>query len=494
MSTLQKLSELEARRLDIANAQDDVALKAATSKGKLTARARIAQLFDENSFVEIGAFVSSRSTAFNMKGQDTPADGVVCGYGTVGGQLVYVYSQDQAVMGGAIGEMHAKKIIRMYQEAVKVGAPIVGFIDTAGLRLQEQLDGLEGFGQIFNAVVGASGVVPQIAVVCGECGGGASFIAGLSDFVFISKKNGQMFLNSPNTFEDKKATFDTVAKADVHLEQSGLATFGADTEEELIGDVRKLLGYLPNHCEEAAPCYDCVDDLNRGEAGLNAFDFETGEVTTILTAVVDDGQFLEVSKAYGENSFVGFARMNGSTVGVIANKQPVLGYADIKKITGFVKNCENFNLPIVSFTDVERFESTAVTEQLGIIKEASMMIKAFADANVPKINVILRRAYGSAYVTMNSSALGADYVYAWPTAQIATMNSESAVRIMYDKEIREAEVAADFIAEQVSVFEEETSSVYAAAARGYVDDIIEPAATRKRVIAALEVLFTKQAW
>ncbi|MGL4736807.1 MAG: acyl-CoA carboxylase subunit beta [Cellulosilyticaceae bacterium] len=479
MSTLEKLSELEARRLAI-------------ETGQTAARKRITQLLDANSFVEMGAFVSNRSTAFNMKGQNTPADGVICGYGTVGGQLVYVYSQDSSVMGGAIGEMHAKKIVKTYYEAVKVGAPIVGFLDTAGIRLQEQVDALEGFGQIFSAVAGANGMIPQITAVCGDCGGGASFVAGMSDFVLISQKNGQLFLNSPNTFEDKKASFDTVAKAAVHLEQSGIATFGADTEEELVMQIKQLLSYLPNNCDEQVPCYECTDDLNRVEMGLNTYDFDTQSVYELLATVVDEGRVLELSQGYGENTFVGFGRLNGSTVGFIAYKNPMMGYADLKKVTDFVQKCERFNIPIVTFTNVERFESTVESERLGIIKEASALTKAFANANVPKINVILKYAYGSAYVMMNSSALGADYVYAWPTAQIATMNSESAVRIMYRDEIARVDVAADFIAEQVAVFEEEVSSAYAVAARGYIDDIIEPAATRKHLIAALEVLFTKQ--
>lgn len=481
MSTLEKLSELEARRLAI-------------ESGQTTARKRIIQLLDANSFVEMGAFVSNRSTAFNMKGQNTPADGVICGYGTVGGQLVYVYSQDNTVMGGAIGEMHAKKIVKTYHEAVKVGAPIVGFLDTAGLRLQEQVDALEGLGEIFNTITGAQGVIPQITVVCGDCGGGASFIAGMSDFVLIAQKSGQLFLNSPNTLDDQKASFDTVAKATVHLQQSGVATLGADTEEELMMQVQLLLGYLPNNCDEKVPCYECMDDLNRMETGLNTYDFETQSVYDVVIAVADEGAILELSRGYGENVFVGFGRLNGSTVGFIANKAPVVGYAEVKKMTDFVEKCERFNIPLVSFTNVERFESTVETEQLGIIREVSLLTKAFAKANVPKINVIMKSAYGSAYVVMNSGALGADYVYAWPTAQIATMNSESAVRIIYRDEITQAEVAADFIEEQVAVFEDEISSAYASAARGYVDDIIEPAATRKRLIAALEVLFTKQTW
>lgn len=492
MSTLQKLSELEARRLAIQNSYNDEAKKAVLAKGKLTARDRVTRLLDENSFVEMGIFIKSRSTAFNMNDCDTPADGVVCGYGTVNGKLVYVYSQDATVMNGSIGEMHAKKIIKTYDDAIKMGAPIIGFIDTVGLRLQENIDALDGYGQIFAKCMEASGVIPQVSVVCGDCAGGVSFITGLSDFVFISNKNGKMFLNSPNTMADENATFDAVATAKVHLTESGLAQFGEDDDEALIGKVQELLSYLPLNSGVDAPCYTCQDDLNRVDATLNSFDFETGQIVDVVASIVDEHTYLEIGEIYGEKTFVGFARMNGATVGLIANKQAVLDYDSIKKTIKFVDLCESFNIPIVTLTNVERFESTVYTEKLGIIKEASKLVYAFANATVPKVNVVLNNAYGSAYLAMNSKHIGADYVYAWPTAKVATMNAESAVRIMYNEEIKNAEVASDVITSKIEEFEKQNSSAYAVAARGYIDDIIEPAATRKRVIAALEVLYTKQ--
>lgn len=491
MSTLQKLSELEARRFTIQNGSSDEAKKVVLAKDKLTARDRLSHLFDENSFVEIGTFMKSRSTAFNMDVCDTPADGVVCGYGMVKGTRVYAYSQDVTVLGGAIGEMHAQKIAKTYDDAIKMGAPIVGFLDTVGLRLQESIDALDGYGAIFAKMTQASGVIPQIAVVCGTCAGGASFIAGLSDFTFISTKNGQMFLNSPNTLEDKNTSFDSVASPSVHLEESGIATFGEANEEALIGKVVELLGYLPNNNQEDVPCYACQDDLNRTDANLNAFDFGQGKVVEIIKQVADEHTYLELSKAYGTNASIGFIRLNGATVGVVANQEEVMDYDALQKITRFIHFCDAFNIAIVTFTNVKRFESTVATEKLGIIKEASKMVHAFVEATVPKVNIILNAACGTAYVTMNSKHVGADYVYAWPTADVTTMNSESAVKIMYNEEIQKSDNPVALMQEKIQQFEQ-TNSVYGMAARGYIDDIIEPAATRKRIIATLENLITKQ--
>lgn len=492
MSTLEKLSELESHRLAIESHGGEEAAKVVHSKGKLMARERITQLLDVNSFVEIGTFIKSRSTAFNMNAQDTPADGVVCGYGTINGTLVYVYSQDATVMGGAIGEMHAKKIVRLYDDAMKMGAPIIGFLDSVGIRLQETIDALDGYGTIFNKSAEASGVIPQIAVICGDCAGGASFLAGLSDFTVMASKNARMFLNSPNTLNDKEASFDKIATAKVHFEESGLAHFMCETETEVITTVQKIITYLPSNCFAEVPCYEVNDDLNRVDPSLNSFEFGVTPVEEIVKSVADQNEILEVSAGYGQAALTAFGRMNGSTIGFIANKEVVADFATIKKMTNFVKLCDGFNIPVVTFTNIERFDSTVATEKLGIIKECSALVKAFASTTVPKVNIILNEAYGSAYVAMNSKHTGADYVYAWPTAQISTMNSTSAVRIMYKEEIEKASAPAELIAEKVQHFEELESSAYAVAARGYIDDIIEPAATRKRVIAALEVLYTKQ--
>jgi acetyl-CoA carboxylase carboxyltransferase component len=491
MSTLEKLSELEALRLAIQTGVSEEANKALTTKGKLGARGRITQLLDENSFVEIGAFIKSRSTAFNMDVMDTPADGVVCGYGTVNGSLVYVYSQDPTVLGGALGEMHGKKIVKTYEDALKVGAPVIGFIDTVGIRLQEHVDALAAYGDIYAKMSQAKGRIPQITVICGDCGGGASILSGLSDFTFISTKNGQLYLNSPNTLEDKEATFDTVSKATVHLEQSGMASFGSEKEEELIEKVRTLLSYLPANEFENVPCYPCMDDLNRSETALNTFDFASGDIKDIIKAVVDGGEYLEIWQGYGKDTFTAYTRLNGATVGIVANVQSVMTLNGAKKATEFVNTCNHFGIPLVTFTNIERFESTVETERQGMSYAISKLTLAFATAEVAKVNVILNNAFGSAYTVMNSKSIGADCVYAWPNAQISTLPASSAVRIMYEEELKKAEVSQDYLAEKVAQFEQENTSSFAAAARGYVDDLIEPAATRKRVIAALEMLYTK---
>ena len=493
MSTLQKLSELEARKIALLKGYDEEAKKAALDKGKLTARDRITQLLDENSFVEMGAFVTSKLVTHEDEKVKTPADGVVCGYGTVEGTLVYVYSQDFTVLGGAIGQMHANKIAKTYEDALKMGAPIIGFIDTVGLRLEESLEALDGYGKIINQMSQASGRIPQIAVICGDCAGGISCVPGLSDFTFMSTKNGKMYLNSPNTLEDKNVSFDHVATADVHLKESGLASWGEEEEGTLIQKVRQLLTYLPSNSDQETPCLVCQDDLNRVDTSLNDFDFNVTPIKDIITSVVDHGEYLEVSEQYGKTVFTGFARMNGATVGFIANNEEKMDMHALHKITHFISFCDGFSIPIVTFTHIQSIESTVATERLGIIKAASQLAFTFANATVPKVNVILKEAYGSSYLLMNSKHIGADYVYAWPTAEVSTMNSESAIKIIYEDELQNAEKPADLMKEKITAYEAEQSSVYAVAAHGYIDDIIEPAATRKRIIAALEVLYTKQA-
>lgn len=491
MSTLEKISELESRRAAIVVSHNEEAKKIASAKGKLTARDRIKALFDHNSFVETGAFVTSRSTAFNMPTADTAADGVVTGYGTVNGTLVYAYSQDASVLGGAMGEMHAKKIVKVYDDAMKVGAPVVGFMDTVGVRLQESVDALTGYGTIYTKMTEASGYIPQIAIVVGDCAGGAAFIAGLADFVFMSAKTAKMFLNSPNTLDDKAATFDNIATAKVHFEESGLAHFVADTEEKLIGDVQTLLSYLPENSTEEVPFYEVADDLNRVSPELNGFDFETQSVKDIVVAIVDNGTLLEMSAGYGKEVLTAFARLDGGTVGVIANLETRVGYEAVNKMTNFVTLCDSFNIPVVTLTSIEGFASTVAVEKLGMIKACSKLTKAFAEAEVAKVNVLLNKAFGSGFVTMNSKAIGADVVYAWPTATVASLNTESALKIIYAKELAEGTLSNEAFAEKAAEYDYLNTSAYAVAAKGIVDDIIEPGATRKRVIAALEMLANK---
>lgn len=492
MSTLKKLSEFESRRDAIITKSNEAAKKIARVQGKLTARERVSMLLDENSFVEVGAFITSRSIAFNMKNNETPADGVITGYGTINGNPVYVYSQDANILGGALGEMHARKIVRIYEEALKVGAPVVGFLDTVGVRLQESVDALEGYGMIYESMVQASEMIPQIAVIVGECAGGAAFIAGLSDFVLMSSKSARVFLNSPNTLDDKAATFDQIATAKVHSEQSGFATIIEEEEEDLMKAVKHLLSYLPQNSMQEGPFYEMTDDINRVEVNFNSFNFETQKIKDIVISIADTGKIFILNEAYGKTVLTALARMDGGTVGIIANVEPRMDYASVKKVTHFVKMCDGYNIPIITLTDIEGFASTVETERLGMIKACSEMIKAFAKASVPKVNVVLRYAFGSGYLAMNSKSLGCDMTYAWPTAIVACLNTESAIKIMYARELEEGTMTSEVFTEKVTEYDELQASVYAAASRGLIDDIIEPAATRKRIIAALEVLATKE--
>lgn len=497
MSNLQKISQLETRRKEIQLGGGEAAMNKLHTAGKLTARERINKLLDLNSFVEIGAFVTHRNTDFNMTMQNTPADGVVTGYGTIDGGLVYVYSQDASVMGGALGEMHAKKIARIYDDAMKMGAPIIAFLDSTGIRLQESIDALEGYGILFAKQSLASGVIPQIAVVCGDCAGGAGFIPGLSDFTFMASKNARLFLNSPNTFDQKNITFDQIANSEVHTQKSGLAHFAYDTEDECIAVVRNLITYLPANNLEDAPIYAVNDDLNRVDGQLNAMALEDAfNIQAIIQSIADNSQYFEIQKEFAPNITVGFIRLNGATIGLLANqaeyKEGKLDLNAMKKATRFVNFCNAFNIPILTLTDVNGFVSEVEGETSGVLGESSKMIDAFAKATVPKVNVLVRKAYTSAYIAMNSKHIGADFVYAWPTASIGIMEAESAVHIMYGDEIMNSSNQLELKEEKISEFENMQSSPYAVAAKGYIDDIIEPAATRKRIIAAFEMLSSKR--
>ncbi len=456
-----------------------------SDKQKYSAVERINALLDDSSFVEIGAYVTARSTDFNLKDFETPKDGVITGYGVIDGKLVYVYSQDASVLGGSIGEMHAKKIANLYNLAMKCGAPVIGILDCAGLRLQEATDALTAFGRLYRKMSLASGVIPQITAIFGTCGGGTAVIPSLTDFTFMTTGSAKLFVNSPNALDGNyEGKVDTSAAAYVS-ENTGLVDAVCESESEALSEIRKLISMLPSNNEDLA-LTDCGDELNRTIPGIDGMDMEG-----VITNIADDLIFFEVKKAYAPDMKIGFIRMNGASVGVVANADPVLTTAGMKKAARFVRFCDAFSIPVLTLVNGKNFAAT-IEEEKTISDAAAELSYAFSDATVEKVTVIVGEAYGSAYITMNSKSLGADMVYAWPSAKIGMMDATMAVRIMYagqlaassDKAAEERKLAAEYTELQ--------GSALSAAKRGYVDDIIEPDATRKRVIAAFEMLQTKQ--
>lgn len=456
---------------------------------------RIDSLLDENSFVEIGGCVTARSTDFNMQQNETPADGVVTGYGVIDGNLVYVYSQNASVLGGSIGEMHARKIAAIYDMAMKMGAPVIGLVDCAGLRLQEATDALHAFGRLYLKQTMASGVIPQITAIMGTCGGGLAFMPALTDFTFMEEKKAKLFVNSPNALDGNEVSKCDTASAKFQSEDAGLVDF-TGTEEEIFAGIRQLISILPANNEDDMSYEECTDDLNRVCTDLAN---TVGDTSILLSNISDDAVFVETKAAYAKEMVTGFIRLNGTTVGVIANRteiydaegnkaaefDAVLTTKGSRKAGKFVKFCDAFEIPVLTFTNVKGFKADMHSER-GIATAAAELSHAFADATVPKVNVIIGAAYGSAYIAMNSKSIGADMTYAWPTAQIGMMDANLAARIMY------ADSDAATIKEKAAEYAEMQSSVMAAAKRGYVDTIIEAEDTRKYVIGAFEMLFTKR--
>ncbi len=472
-----------------------------SNSAQTSASSRINALLDENSFVEVGSYITARATDFNMTDKETPADGVITGYGTIDGSLVYVYSQDASVLGGSLGEMHAKKISNIYSMAMKMGAPVIGLIDCAGLRLQEATDALNGFGQMYLNQAMASGVIPQIAAVFGTCGGGMAVSSAMADFIFMEEKKAKLFVNSPNALDGNRIETCDTSSADFQSKDTGLVDFTGD-EDEIINQIRTLVSILPANNEDDMSYSECEDDLNRVCTGLencvNATDIALAQIS-------DNGFFLEVKKAYDPSMVTGFIRLNGSTVGCVANRTEVYGENGVKeaeyeavltshgceKAEGFVSFCDAFNIPILTLVNVKGYKASKCTERK-IAKMAGRLTYAFANASVPKVSVIVGEAYGTAYLTMNSKSIGADMVYAWPTASIGMMDPVAAAKIMYASELLEADDSLSLINEKATQYRELQSSALAAAKRGYVDDIIDACDTRKRVIAAFEMLFTKR--
>ena len=460
-----------------------------------SASRRIATLLDEGSFVEIGGAVTARSTTFNLQEKAAPSDGVITGYGVIDGNLVYVYSQDADVLGGALGEMHAKKIARIYDMAMKMGAPVIGLIDCAGLRLQEATDALEAFGSLYHKQALASGVIPQVTAIFGMCGGGLAVVPGLTDFTFMEAKDGKLFVNSPNALEGNEISKCNTASAEYQSKTAGLVD-GIGAEAEILGQIRDLVCMLPANNEDDMSYEECTDDLNRICADIA----NASEDTAIALAQIADNQILvETKKDYAKEMVTGFIRLNGMTVGVVANRSKVynaeaeveaefdsvLTVDGCKKATDFVNFCDAFSIPVLTLTNVTGFAATVESEK-NMASPVAKLTYAFANATVPKVNVIVGKAFGSAYVSMNSKSIGADLVYAWPTAEIGMMDAKLAAQIMY------ADADAETLNEKAAEYKELQSSPNSAAARGYVDAIIEPADTRKYVIGAFEMLFTKR--
>lgn len=456
---------------------------------------RIAALLDDNSFVEIGGLVTARATDFNLKPNETPSDGCITGYGVINGNLVYVYSQDASVLNGTIGEMHAKKITNLYDLAMKTGAPVIGLIESAGLRLQEATDALAAFGEIYLKQTMASGVIPQITAVFGTCGGGLGLFPTMTDFTFMEEKNAKLFVNAPNALDGNVITKCDSSSAKFQAEESGIVDVVAD-EATILEKVRELVSFLPaNNEDDASFLEDCTDDLNRVNPEIAGC---VGDTSVALSILADDNNFFEVKSGYAKNMVTGFLRLDGVTVGAVANRSEicdeegkvaekldaVLTAEGCEKAAEFVNFCDAFGIPVLTLTNVKGYEATLASEKT-IAKAAAKLTYAFANATVPKVNVVIGKALGTAYVVMNSKAIGADITMAWPDAQIGAMEGKLAAKIMYDGQ------GADVINEKAAEYEALTLNVTSAAKRGYVDQIVNAADTRKYVIGAFEMLFTK---
>ena len=459
------------------------------------ASTRITSLLDANSFVEIGKSVTARSTDFNMTEKKAPSDGVITGYGVIDGNLVYVYSQDASVLNGTVGEMHAKKISALYDLAIKTGAPVIGLVDCAGMRLQEATDALEAYGGIYFKQTMASGMIPQITAVFGTCGGGMAVVPALTDFTFIEAKKGKMFVNSPNALDGNYTEKCDTAAADYQSKETGLID-AVESEEEILAEIRQLVSLLPSNFEDNDSFAECTDDLNRACEDIAAC---AGDTSIALSRIADNGIFFETKRDYGKDVVTGFLRVNGMTVGAVANRTEVydaegekteefdgtLSARGARKAAGFVKFCDAFDIPVLTLTNVTGFNATVCSEKV-MAKSIGELVHAFASATVPKVNVIIGKAYGTAYVAMNSKSVGADIVYAWDNAEIGMMDASMAAKIMYPGS------EASVINEKAAEYRELQSSVESAAARGYVDTVIAPVDTRKYVIGAFEMLFTKR--
>jgi acetyl-CoA carboxylase carboxyltransferase component len=499
----QRIEELRARRAEAVEGGGEEAIRKQHARGKLTARERIELLLDKESFRETDQMARHRVHDFGMDRNRPYGDGVITGWGYIDGRKVFVFSQDFTVFGGSLGEVMSEKVCKIMDLAVATGAPVIGINDSGGARIQEGASSLAGYGYIFDRNVRASGVIPQISLIMGPCAGGAVYSPAITDFIYMVRETSHMFITGPEvirTVTGEDVTFEQLGGAVTHASRSGVCSFIAEDEEDCLAQVRYLLSFLPANNLEDPPAYTASDDPDRRDESLNdvvpASSREPYDMRAVIQKVVDEGDFYEVQPLYAMSIMVGFARLDGRAIGVVANQPKVLaGTLDIdssEKAARFIRFCDAFNVPLVTFVDVPGFLPGTAQEYGGIIRHGAKLLYAFSEATVPKMTVITRKAYGGAYVVMNSKHLRADVSYAWPTAEIAVMGPEGAVNIVFRKEIEGAEDKEARRAELISEYERKFANPYIAAERGYVDDVIEPAETRPRLIQALRMLATKR--
>ena len=498
-----RLARLEAMRREARGGGGEERIERQHAKGKLTARERIQTLLDPGTFQELDPFVTHRSTSFGLEKRRTPGDSVVTGWGEVDGRQVYVFAQDFTVMGGSVGEAHGQKVCKVLDLALENGAPVIGINDSGGARIQEGVDSLNAYGEIFYRNTLASGVVPQVSVIAGPCAGGAVYSPALTDFVFMVEGIGRMFITGPDVIRSvtqEEVTAEALGGADVHARQSGVAHFAASNEEQTLDLVRDLLSYLPSNNAEDPPYVPPVDPPQRIDVALDSVvpqdPAEPYDMEEVVERIVDEGRFLQVHECYAANLLVGFARMGGHVVGVVAQQPPVLaGVLDIDasdKGARFIRFCDAFNIPLLTLVDTPGFLPGLEQEHGGIIRHGAKMIYAYAEASVPKISIVTRKAYGGAYIVMSSKALRGDVCLAWPGAELAVMGPQGAVNIIFRHELREADDPEALRERLVQEYRDRFAHPFVAARRGYLDDVIVPRETRPRVIRGLEMLLDKR--
>jgi len=499
MNVTEKLDKLRQEAL-LGGGEDRIAKQ--HKGGKLTARERIHFLVDEGSFNEIGAFVSHRSTDFGMEEQKFPGDGVVTGYGTVNGRLVYIFSQDFTVFGGSLSETHAEKIVKIMDHAMKNGAPVIGLNDSGGARIQEGVVSLGGYADIFYRNTRASGVIPQISAIMGPCAGGAVYSPAITDFILMVQNTSYMFVTGPNvvkTVTHEEVTSEDLGGASAHASKSGVTHFSCQNEIDCIQHIKQLLSYMPQNCEEQAPAlyYSPEADESRIELDkiIPANPNQPYDIREVINGTIDKDTFLEVHKDFAENIVVGFARLGGRSIGIVANQPAylagVLDNNSSNKGARFVRTCDCFNIPLLVFVDVPGFLPGTDQEWHGIIKNGAKLLYAFSEATVPRISVITRKAYGGAYDVMNSKHIGSDLNFAWPMAEIAVMGAKGAAEIIFKREITSSKNPEAKLQEKVNEYTEMFANPYKAAERGYIDEVIKPHETRMKLFAGFKMLENK---